>query len=722
MWREETGMTSNDSYRLPTNVRPEKYRLTLRPDLGDFTFQGEESVDLRVVEPDSSITLNAAELQISSARVTLQDGTVLPAREIHLDESREKATFFFDRTLPTGPAALAVDFNGTLNDQLQGFYRSRYIAPDGEECYLAATQFEATDARRAFPCWDEPALKSTFEVTLVVPSDLTAISNTHVVSETSREDGTKVVRFAETPKMSTYLLAFIVGDMASIETTAPDGTLVRVWAPRGKEGYGHFALDHAVRLLTYFNDYFGIPYPLKKLDHIAIPDFAAGAMENWGAITYREAALLYDPENSAAHTRQRIVEIIAHETAHMWFGDLATMEWWDDLWLNESFASWIGNKATGHLHPEWSMWTQFISHDTNAGLNLDGLKNSHPIEATVNNPADIRELFDQISYSKGAAVLWMLEQFLGEETFRRGLRHYLSAHQYGNARTEDLWKALSNASGQPVNSLMNTWVKQTGFPVLQVSVQREESEVRLTLSQRRFLYEHLLSSEEDDTLWEVPVSFLRAGASDVDSFLMQDRRVARSLGAERLPAFDDWVKVNAGQTGFYRVNYPPGEWMRLRPAIEALQLPPADRLGLLSDAFSLMRAGYAPASLFLSLAEAYKNEDDATVWGELSANLRALAGLIVDEPYLPQLYNYTREIYRSVVQRVGWDAGADEGHLDALLRSTVLGGIGSWGELPVIQEAQVRFEDYLKDPTSLNPDIRGVVCGLAGSGRRASHL
>ena len=380
-------MATTTAYRLSTDVLPEKYTLTLTPNLDDFTFRGEETIHLRVTSPwTQQITLNAAELQISSAELDRGNQSVLPAKEIALDDQSESVTLTFDWPLPQGHYDLNIHFSGVLNDQLRGFYRSQYTDPDGRQRFLATTQFEATDARRAFPCWDDPAVKATFQVTLNVPSDMVAISNTSVEGETSLDGATKAVRFAESPRMSTYLLAFIVGDLASVEATAPNGTLMRVWATRGKEEQGRFALEDAVRLLTFFNDYFGIPYPLDKLDHIAVPDFAAGAMENWGAITYRETALLYDPANSAASARQRILEVVAHEMAHMWFGDLVTMEWWDDLWLNESFASWMGDKAVDHLYPEWHMWTQFVSQDTNAGLSLDGLRNSHPIEAKVGNP------------------------------------------------------------------------------------------------------------------------------------------------------------------------------------------------------------------------------------------------------------------------------------------------------------------------------------------------
>ena len=715
-------MATAGAFRLPVDVRPLKYSLTLTPDLDTFTFLGEETVELQVTKPVSTITANASELEISQAQLTLKDGATLPAKEISLDEAAETVTYSFDRSIPEGTATLNVRFTGTLNDELRGFYRSQYKAADGRERFLATTQFEATDARRAFPCWDDPAVKATYQVTLVVPSDLVAISNMPVESETPVEGGTKAVRFAESPRMSTYLLAFIVGDFASVEATAPNGTVVRVWTTRGKEEQGRFATENAVRLLAFFNDYFGIPYPLQKLDHIAIPDFAAGAMENWGAITYRETALLYDAANSAANTRQRILEVVAHEMAHMWFGDLVTMEWWDDLWLNESFASWMGDKAVDHLYPEWHMWTQFVSQDTNAGLSLDGLRNSHPIEARVEDPAEIRELFDAISYSKGAATLRMLEEFLGEETFRSGLNAYLSTHQYGNARTEDLWAALEQVSGQPVTSLMNTWIKQTGYPVLQVETQRRETEARLKLSQRRFLYDHLLGEgEADGTTWQVPVTVIGPEASQKTSVLMDKREMVLPLEKGLGPS--GWVKVNAEQTGFYRVNYPAEEWARLQAAVEGGQLPATDRLGLQNDAYALARAGFAPATQFLSLAEAYVNEDDSSVWNDLSANLRGMESLLFEEACLPQFERFARGLFQRIVQRVGWDARPGEGHLDSLLRSTVLSQIGAYGDRQVAEEAQGRFARYLKDPASLHPDLRGTVFGLvAHEGDRTTFV
>ena len=378
-------MTTSEAVVLPTTVLPRKYRLTLKPDLTSFTFEGSESVEVQVAEPTSEIVLNAIDLEIASATVQ-QSGSSAAASSITYDEERQTASLGFSQNIGAGGATLDIVFTGVLNDRLHGFYRSEYTSPEGEQSYLATTQFEATDARRAFPCWDEPAHKASFEVTLVIPSDLVAVSNTPIVEETEPEPDLKSITFGETPVMSTYLLAFVVGDLVGIHQQANERTEVGVWTTRGKEDQGEFALDTSVKLLSFFNDYFGIPYPLEKLDHIAIPDFAAGAMENWGAITYRETALLVDQANSSAGTRQRVAEVVAHEMAHMWFGDLVTMAWWDDLWLNESFASWMGSKAVDWLFPEWDMWTQFVNMDTNRGAEFGRAEKLSPHRARGQGP------------------------------------------------------------------------------------------------------------------------------------------------------------------------------------------------------------------------------------------------------------------------------------------------------------------------------------------------
>ena len=703
-------MPSPDAVVLPENAHPLKYRITLQPNLDDFTFKGEQAVDIELTEPSSKIVLNAMDLAIGSSSL-VRNGASTPARSITLDEESQTATLDFGETLAAGPAHLEMAFTGVLNDKLIGFYRSEYVGEDGETHYLATTQFEPTDARRAFPCWDEPAKKATFEVTLVFPDQFQAVSNTPAVEETQPSTGLKSVRFGETPVMSTYLLAFVVGDVVSIEQDAANGTRVGIWTTPGKEDQAAFALDTSVQLLGYFNDYFGIPYPLAKLDHIAIPDFAAGAMENWGCITYRETALLVDPANSSAGTRQRVAEVIAHEMAHMWFGDLVTMEWWDDLWLNESFASWMGNKAVDWLFPDWEMWTQFVNMDTNRALSLDGLKNSHPIEQEVKNPDEVSQLFDAISYSKGASVIRMLEQFLGPETFQKGLNRYLSANMYANARTQDLWSALESESGQPVTAIMDSWVKQTGYPVLQVETERIADQVSISVIQERFAYDRLLGdTDAGPEVWRVPVTVSYAG---------QETKAAVMDGKETQlegPAGSSWYKLNPSQTGFYRVNYPNEDWQRLVPAISSLELPATDRLGIQNDAYALSRAGMLPVTQFLELARAYENETDASVWSDLASNLRDIEQLISTEPVHGPYQKFARELFGPAARRAGWAPRSGEGHLDALLRTTVLGQAGSYEDPEMLQEASSLYQSYLQDHAAVHPDLRGVMFALAAQG------
>ncbi|MSQ07286.1 MAG: M1 family peptidase [Dehalococcoidia bacterium] len=710
-----------DTFTLPTTVRPSKYRLTLTPDLEQFTFTGQVSIDVEILRRTQQIVLNADELELQSAVLVRPRSRATPTN-ISFDADRQTVTLDFGKAITPGKARLDLEFTGTLNDQLRGFYRSQYTTPSGRKRTLAATQFEATDARRAFPCWDEPAIKASFECALIIPQKLVAVSNTPVVAESPAASGKKTVRFDETPVMSTYLLAFVVGDLMSIHAQAKNGTKVSVWTTRGKEEQGRFALETSVRLLGYFNDYFGIPYPLPKLDHIAIPDFSAGAMENWGAITYRETALLVDPVNSSAGTRQRVAEVVSHEMAHMWFGDLVTMAWWDDLWLNESFASWMGDKAVDWAFPEWQMWTQFVSADTNRALSLDGLKNSHPVQQEVKDPAQVSELFDAISYSKGGSLIRMVEQYLGPETFRQGLHQYLSAHQYGNARTQDLWAALEATSKKPVTAMMNGWTQQVGYPVLQVQTSSVSGGLELNLSQERFTYDRLLEEgPPDTTIWQVPVAVTQKGGA-APAFTLMDRKDFKLRLEQRAGQAGQWLKVNPQQTGFFRVNYQPQEWERLVPAVRSKELTALDRLGLQNDAFALSRAGLLPVTQFLSLAQAYDNDTDATVWGDLASNLREIDQLVANQDYYVAFQALGRRLFGPAARRAGWDARPGEGHLDSLLRSTVLGQAGSYGDPEVLEQAKSRFVNYVRDPSRVHPDIRGVVVSLAGqTGDRATY-
>ena len=721
-------MPSADAVVLPDNVRPVHYDLTLTPNFDDFTFAGEVDIAVRMAPGTTEIVLNCAEIDIKSAAVSWSDSDgdhAQSAAGIAYDGDAETATI----SIAGAPAGglvgnqhLRMSYTGELNDKLRGFYRSQYANPEGETAYLATTQFEATDARRALPCWDEPAVKATFRVTLNIPDDMQAVSNTPVVAERNGDaPGVKTVVFDTTPVMSTYLLAFVIGDLTHIEKEAADGTVVGVWMTRGKEEQGRFALDTSVKLLSFFNDYFGIPYPLPKLDHLAIPDFAAGAMENWGCVTYRETALLVDPQNSSAGTRQRVAEVVAHEMAHMWFGDLVTMQWWDDLWLNESFATWVGTKAVDWLFPEWSMWTQFVNMDTNRAFSLDGLKNSHPIEQEVANPAEVSQLFDAISYSKGGSVLRMLEHFLTPGVFRVGLNKYLTRHSYRNARTIDLWTALEESSGQPVTTIMSSWTGQTGYPVLDVAAAPGEGGLALEVRQERFVYDSVLgdaAADDSEQVWPVPLTVAAAGAGVTATLV----NAASATVAVAAPPEADWFKVNPDQTGFYRVNYTDSDRGRLAGLVADRALPATDRLGIQNDAYALSRAGLLPVTRFLALAESYRDETDASVWSDLATNLREIEGLIAEEPYLESYRAFGRRLFGPAARRSGWEAQPGEGHLDSLLRTTVLSQAGAYGDAEVQAQAQARFAAYQSDPASVRPDLRGVVFSLAAqAGDRATY-
>src|SRR3989338_2086054 len=424
-----------ENVRLEKFIVPERYDIQLKPDLKNFTFEGVETILLTVSRKTRAITLHSKDLEIETAAVLIGRDKVFS--KISYNEKRETATFTFSKLIPKGKLKLTIVFTGVLNDKMRGFYRSQYNVGQ-KEYHMATTQFEATDARRAFPCFDEPAHKSVFHVSLIVEKGKTAISNTLPVSVLEHEAGYEIIKFSPTPKMSTYLLVFIVGDFEYIEKKSSKGVIMRVYTTPGKKHQAGFALSCAVKTLEFYEKYFDIPYPLNTLDMIAIPDFTSGAMENWGAITYRESALLVDEEHSSTSNKQWVALVIAHEIAHQWFGNLVTMEWWTHLWLNEGFASYIEYLSVDKLFPKWDIWTQFSTNELGTALRLDSLLHTHPIEIPVHHPDEIGEIFDEVSYSKGASIIRMLADYIGEKNFRDGLRYYLKKHSYKNTETAHL--------------------------------------------------------------------------------------------------------------------------------------------------------------------------------------------------------------------------------------------------------------------------------------------
>lgn len=685
--------------RLPKYLRPERYKLIIKPNLESFIFEGEEVIDLVLDKAVSEIVLHSKDLKVAEAFFITSDRKN-KAKKIAYDKKAETVRFSFLKKIEKGRGQLHLKFTGILNEHMRGFYRSRYVY-NNQEKHLATTQFEATDARRAFPCFDEPGAKAVFDVTIMVPRGLTAISNTIESSVSEHESGYKVVQFAPTPKMSTYLLAFIVGDFEYIEKTTKRGVKVRVFVTPGKKHQAHFALDCGVKILEFYEKYFDINYPLPILDMVAIPDFSHGAMENWGAVTYRESALLVDPKHSSASNKQWVALVIAHELAHQWFGNLVTMHWWTDLWLNEGFASYIEYLAVNQLFPHWDIWTQFAYADLGIALRLDGLKSTHPIEIKVHHPDEIGEIFDEVSYSKGASIIRMLADFLGEKDFRDGLRFYLKKHSYGNTITTDLWDALEKVSKKPVKKIMEAWTKLPGYPVLKV-VQKTRG---VKLSQSRY-YSSILSKNlsKDKSLWNVPIKYKKLNSKKHQKLLFTEKsKDYNSIEYEdKLP-----IKLNSGESGFYRVDYPAQILNSFKPWIKSQKLPPIDRLGLIRDSFALSESQELPTTQALELCFSYINENDYTVWTEISSGLNLVYQLIYNQPFVKQYENFARKIFEGRATILGFKSKKGESHTTSLLRSLILNNFGTFGDIGSIKTAKQMFLQK-----HVGPDVRSVVYQL----------
>lgn len=683
--------------RLAQNVIPLVYHITLKPDLEAHTFTGEETIEVKIGKASSDITLHAKDLEILS--VEYITGKELVSGRIVYHDKLETVSFTFPKKLHVGKHKIRIVFRGVLADNMRGFYKSRYVV-DGKERVMATTQFEATDARRCIPCFDEPTHKAVFHIKLIVPVEKTAISNTLPVQVTEHEAGFKIVSFAPTPKMSTYLLAFIVGDFEFVEKRSRSGVLVRVYVVPGKKHQTQFALDCAVHVLDFYENYFDIKYPLNTLDMIAIPDFASGAMENWGAVTYRETALLVDPEHTSARTRQWVALVIAHELAHQWFGNLVTMEWWTHLWLNEGFASYIEYLAVDHLFPEWNIWTQFAYADLGVALRLDALKHTHPIEVDVHDPNEIGEIFDAVSYSKGASIIRMLAGYLGERNFRDGLRHYLTKHSYQNASTIHLWEAFEKISKKPVKKVMENWTRKPGYPLIEI----ENKKGVYVLKQSRFIGSSISATQvKDSTVWSVPVNYV--GDRNVVHDILLTKQKDNLFASE-----DFWKKFNFGETGFYRVKYPEDMLGELKRPIEEGRLPAIDRLGVVRDLFALAETGQVTTDEALTFAQYFKKEEDYTVWVEVLSGLMHIYNLIAGSELEAQYKKFALSIVGTAAQTIGWEKRTAEAHTTTMLRSSLLFYAGLYGDTKIITHAQKLFKNRKKE--SIDADIRGTVYNL----------
>jgi len=698
----DTG-TADDTavYRLPTTVLPRHYRLTLVPDLDAATFAGDVEIDLSVEGSTSAVVLNAAELEIASATLRPGDGGAgrTPVA-ITLDEGEERAVLEFDGPLATGPATLHLSFTGILNDKLHGFYRSTFTDQSGVERVVATTQMESTDARRAFPCFDEPEFKATFEITLVVDDGLNAYSNSPVVEETVRSDGKRVVRFSPTMVMSTYLVAFVIGPLEHTDPVDVDGVPLRVVHPLGKGHLTAFALDVGAHALRFFSDYFGIPYPGEKVDMVAIPDFAAGAMENLGCITYRESALLVDPATAARVELERVADVICHEIAHMWFGDLVTMKWWNGIWLNEAFATFMEVLAVDAYRPEWQRWVSF-GVEREAAMAVDGLHATRPVEFPVGRPEEAQGMFDVLTYQKGGSVLRMLEQFIGPDVFREGIHDYLVTHAHANTETRDLWDALEAASGRPVARIMATWIDQGGYPLLTVGDGGH-------VTQQPFSY----SSTPGGAIgsrWQVPILLRTLGSGDdlVESGLLT------AAGGTLAGPGEGELLVNAGGSGYYRVAYSTDAVTRLAGRLGDLSA--LERYNLVSDTWAATLAGRAPLADLLRLAAALgdSGERDPSVWSVVIGAL-GLMDRVVPDDGRAALAAGVRSLLGPLVASLGWEPLPTDGERTPSLRSGALLALGTIGDDPEVRtEAARRFAASATTP--LHGDTASAVVGIVAA-------
>ncbi|MEI6316241.1 MAG: M1 family metallopeptidase [bacterium] len=690
------------SVRLPTIATPIHYAITLKPDLESRTFFGHETIMVSLEKQTKKITLHSTELSIKTVNIIFGKHNI-EASKITYNTNIETVTFEFKQMLPKGKLKLSIVFTGILAENMRGFYTSKYVV-DGVEHVMATTQFEATDARRAFPCFDEPTHKAVFDVNLIIPGDKMAISNTLPTSIIEHEAGYKIVSFASTPKMSTYLLAFIVGNFEWLEQKTKSGVLVRVLTVPGKSHQGAFALDVTVRCLEFYEEYFGISYPLNTLDMIAIPDFSSLAMENWGAITFREIGLLFDEKHTSIAYKQLVALVIAHELAHQWFGNLVTMEWWTHLWLNEGFATYIEFFAIDKLFPEYDIWSQFIvgatatgGHGLGSALHLDALSHTHPIEIEVHDPNEIGEIFDAVSYDKGAAVIRMLAEYLGEKDFQKGLQQYLKKHSYKNASTIHLWEAFEKVSKKPVKKMMSVWTKKAGYPILEAHISKNN----ILLSQKRYFSSSTSAKKiKDHTLWPIPISCATKDGEHKFPLMAKKQMIIP-------PPVDSWIKFNSRETSLYRTLYDKQLITLLQKPLIEKTLSVSDRVGIVRDAFSFAESGEMNTTDVLELVLLYKNETEYIVWIEIVSGLLFIANILHDTKSYVNFKKYTRDVLSEIITHVGFDMQSGESENNTQLRSLILNTASYFGNTDVIEWAKKAF--MYRNEKNIHPDLRKCV-------------
>jgi aminopeptidase N/puromycin-sensitive aminopeptidase len=685
--------------RLPEVAVPENYKLSFTPDLDKATFEGDETISIRILKPTSEITLNAADIDFHE--VTITSGGATQKASGTYEKEKEMVVLTVAKSLSAGPATIHITYSGILNSEMRGFY----LGKDEQGRKYAATQFESTDARRAFPSFDEPAYKATFDISTVADNGQVAISNAKVISDTPGPGDRHTVRFATSPKMSSYLAALVVGNFEYIEGEA-DGIPIRVYTTPGKKEMGKFALETAEHVLSYYDKYFSIKYPYGKLDLIGIPDFSAGAMENAGCITFREVLLEIDEKQGSVDLKKTIASVVAHEMAHQWFGDLVTMKWWDDIWLNEGFATWMSSKPIQAWKPEWNFNLDDVSN-TGGTLNTDSLANTRPIHQAAETPAQIQELFDGIAYGKAAAVLRMLEAYLGEQTFQAGVNAYIQKHQYANATEADFWDAQAKTSKKPVDQIMPTFVKQAGVPIIDVKSQCSGASTTVSVEQRRYFYNREKFDAASDQLWKVPLCMKSSTGAEKCELL------TKKEATFTLPGCSTWVLANAGATGYYRAGYQADAVRALANDAES-KLSPAERIALQTDIWASVRVGREPVGDYLALAQGLASDRNRAVMDDVLGRLNFIGRYLVTESDRDSYRAWMRGYLAPMLKDVGWEAKPGESDEQRTLRSRMLNALGYDARDPeVLAQARKLADKALDDPSSVDRQIAGGAMALA---------
>ncbi len=677
---------------LGRNVIPGNYKLTIDSDIKTFKFKGNVAISVDIKKPTRQVVLNAKELKINLASITSNGKEY--AAEAKVDKKENTVTLSFGKPIK-GKALITIDYSGKNNDEMYGLYRSRY-SYKGKNGYILSTQFESTDARCAFPCFDEPEFKATFDLSLVIDNDLKALSNMPIKSE-GKFGKKKKVTFNTTPRMSTYLLYIGIGKFEFLEGKLGSRSIRIVTTP-GKIEYAKMALDFTKKFLSYYEGYFGVKYPLPKLDMIAVPDFAAGAMENWGAIAFREIEIIGNEKITSVAIKRRIAEVIAHELAHQWFGDLVTMAWWDDLWLNESFATFMAYKAVDHVFPEWQMGTQYFIDTVGTALSMDQLKTTHPISVHVNEPSEINEIFDGISYEKGGSILSMLEDYVGEETFRKGLNVYLRKHEYGNATKYDLWGAIqqvAKSTGKNVSKVASYWIDNPGYPMVDVKLGGNG----VLLEQNRFL----LSDGKGAGVWPIPLHYKTETGQGY--MLMSGKNDSISLEK------GSYVKLNYLQKGLYRVRYPDRILNLLGELVRAKKLSALDAWGIENDLYALVRSCRAPLKTYLDFIERYCFDSGYPLNFSVSGHLYGLSVLLHGTSQESRITRLIISYHKRILGKTGWQTRSSDDDVTIMLRSMAIRNLGMAGDSDTMDKARTMFKDYIEKGKQIETNIRGAVYG-----------